>query len=77
MPDTISKSKLKAKMLEIFRQIEFSGEELVVTDHGKPVLKIVPLRSKKTVEDLFGDIQGQTTYREDINLPTLSEWEEA
>jgi hypothetical protein len=29
---TISKSKLKAKMLEIFRQIESSGNEMIVTD---------------------------------------------
>ena len=27
-------------MLKIFRQIEQTGEELIVTDHGRPVLKI-------------------------------------
>jgi len=77
MTATVSKSKLKAKMLEIFRQLEISGEELVVTDHGKPVLKIVPIKQKKAVADLFADIQGRVTYNEDINQPTLSEWEDA
>jgi antitoxin (DNA-binding transcriptional repressor) of toxin-antitoxin stability system len=75
--NTISKSKLKAKMLEVFRQLEASGEELIVTDQGKPVLKITPIRPKSTVAQVFGDLQGQITYREDINTPTASEWDEA
>jgi len=77
MSGTISKSKLKAKMLEIFRRLEASGEELIVTDRDKPVLKIVPIKQKTTVAELFGDFQGRTTYLEDINQPTLIEWEDA
>ncbi|MEA3438951.1 MAG: prevent-host-death protein [Chloroflexota bacterium] len=76
MPDMISKSKLKAKMLEIFRQLESSGEELIVTDHNKPVLKIVPIRDKTTVTDLFGTFQGRVVYHEDIDTPSIAEWEE-
>ncbi|MGD2156863.1 MAG: hypothetical protein PVG32_08330 [Anaerolineales bacterium] len=77
MTETISKSKLKAKMLEIFRQLEDSGEELIVTHYGKPVLKVVPIKPKATVEELFGDLQRHVTYLEDINQPTLAEWEDA
>ena len=77
MPETISKSKLKARMLEIFRDLEASGEELIVTDRDKPVLKIVPIKQKKAVAELFGDVQGRTTYLEDIDTPTLAEWEDA
>jgi antitoxin (DNA-binding transcriptional repressor) of toxin-antitoxin stability system len=73
---TISKSKLKAKMLEIFRQLEASGDELIVTDQGKPVLKIIPIKQKSSVKELFADYQGQVTYQEDINTPSLQEWEE-
>ena len=47
---SISKSKLKANMLRIFREIEESGEELIVTDHNRPVLRIQPIDRKKTVE---------------------------
>lgn len=75
--NTISKSKLKAKMLETFRQLEASGEELIVTDQGKPVLKIVPIKEKAGVDEVFGDVQGQVAYLEDINTPTLPEWEDA
>lgn len=77
MTDTISKSKLKAKMLEIFRQLESSGKELIVTDHGKPVLKIIPIKQKAAVTAVFGDLLGQVTYLEDINAPSLPEWKEA
>lgn len=76
MPDMISKSKLKAKMLEIFRQLESSGEELIVTDHNKPVLKIVPIREKTTVTEMFGTFQGRVVYHEDIDIPSIAEWEE-
>jgi hypothetical protein len=34
----VSKSEFKAKALEFFRQIESSGESMIVTDHGKPAL---------------------------------------
>jgi antitoxin (DNA-binding transcriptional repressor) of toxin-antitoxin stability system len=74
MPNTISKSKLKAKMLEVFRQIETSGNELVVTDRDKPVLKIIPIKHKDTVYAMFGDLQGQIIYLEDINTPSISDW---
>jgi len=31
----VTKSKLKARMLEYFREVERTGEPLVVTDHGR------------------------------------------
>ncbi len=77
MTETISKSKLKAKMLEVFRDIEASGNELIVTDHNKPVLRIVPIKEKSTVDDLFDSLQGKVVYLEDINSPTIDEWSEA
>lgn len=41
----VSKSEFKSRALEFFRQIEASGESLVVTDHGKPTLEVRPYRS--------------------------------
>jgi len=42
MEQMISKSKFKPRALHYFREIEKTGKELVISDHGKPVLKIVP-----------------------------------
>jgi len=73
----ISKSKLKAQMLRIFREIEKSGEEVIVTDHKTPVLQIRPVQKKMSVDEIFGPLQGQIEYREDINSPTEDEWSDS
>ena len=38
MSQAVSKSQFKPHSLEYFRKIEQTGEELVITDHGRPVL---------------------------------------
>jgi len=40
----VSKTEFKARALEFFRQVEATGEPIVVTDHGKPALEIRPYR---------------------------------
>ncbi len=40
----VSNLIFKAKALDYFRQIEASGESVIVTDHGKPVLEVCPYR---------------------------------
>jgi prevent-host-death family protein len=40
MQEQISKSKFKAHALEIMRDIEQSGDDVVITSHGKPTLVI-------------------------------------
>ncbi len=61
-------------MLEIFRRLEADGDELIVTDNGKPVLRIIPYNQKSSVGDLFGSLQGQVVYLEDVDTPTVNEW---
>ena len=73
---TISKSKLKAEMLRIFREIEQSGQELIVTDNNRPVLIIRPLSHGVGVEELFADYRGKIVFKEDPNAPTSEDWEE-
>jgi prevent-host-death family protein len=46
MESSVSKSKFKPKALEYFRRVEETGEEIVITDKGRPVLKIVPYRGE-------------------------------
>lgn len=77
MTQSISKSRLKAKMLAIFRELENSGQELIVTDRDVPVLRIVPIKAGSTVAELFGHLQGQVAYLEDNDQPTLDEWGES
>ncbi|MDF1614365.1 type II toxin-antitoxin system Phd/YefM family antitoxin [Desulfurivibrio dismutans] len=46
MSQTISKSRFKPRALEHFRRIQEDGQELIITDHNKPVLKIIPYREQ-------------------------------
>lgn len=42
MSESISKTQFKARALEYFRLVEKTRQELVITDRGRPVLKLVP-----------------------------------
>ncbi|PWB80513.1 MAG: prevent-host-death protein [Candidatus Methylomirabilota bacterium] len=42
MKRSVSKSQFKPKALEYFREVEQTGKTLIITDRGKPALKIVP-----------------------------------
>lgn len=77
MQETVSKSHLKANMLKIFRELQSGNKELIITDNNNPVLRITPLKQTESVQELFGDLQGQVVYREDIDAPTVGEWEAA
>ena len=74
MPKAVSKSQFKPHSLEYFRKIEQTGEELIITDHGRPVLKVVPY-----VEDLEECFRGlrNTVLRYDDPLEPVGagDWE--
>ena len=72
---TISKSRLKAHMLAVFRDIERSAEDLIVTDRDRPVLRISRYAQTGPPEQIFAGLQGKVVYHEDINEPTQEEWD--
>lgn len=73
---TVSKSLLNAEMREYLRRVEETGEELIVTDNGVPVVKVVPVQARSSADEVFGDVRGRIVYREDILAPTTDEWSE-
>ncbi len=77
LPKHVSKEDLKSHMLEFFREIERTGDELIVMDHHKPVLKVVPLeRKSKSTESIFKPYRNKVVNHEDITTPTTEEWTE-
>ena len=40
----VSKSRFKAHALALFRQVERTGKEIIITDRGTPVLRLAPYR---------------------------------
>ena len=72
----ISKSEFKTKALEFFRQIEASGESVIVTDHGKPTLEVRPYRehSRAPLDILRGSM---VRYDNPTESVAENEWEAA
>jgi antitoxin (DNA-binding transcriptional repressor) of toxin-antitoxin stability system len=80
---TVSKGKLKARMLEYFREVERSGEPLIVTDHGREVLEVRSLAPPKilTVAEALalyraGTVQQPEVSEEELLEPLpIEDWE--
>ena len=78
---TVSKGKLKAKMLEYFREVEATGEPLIVTDHGKEVLEVRSVTRKNKTEEVLAELRAlakptQKISEEELMKPLpLEDWE--
>ena len=74
MANQISKSKFKPRALEYFRELEKTGEELIITDRGKPVLKIIPyaVNPEESLKSLRGTV---IKYKDPTEPVGLEDWE--
>ncbi len=74
MAKKISKSKFKPRSLEYFRKIEESGEEMIITDHGRPVLKITPYSEE--LDEVLKHLRNTVTKYKNPTEPVGKEdWE--
>jgi len=74
MKNTVSKSQFKPHALEYFRKIEKTGQELIITDRGKPVLKITPYHEDP--EQALMELRDSVVSYEDPTEPVgLEDWE--
>lgn len=70
----ISKSEFKPKALHYFRMVEQTGKELIISDHGKPVIKIVPY--KDSTKEILASLRNTATiYIEPTHPVGLDDWE--
>ena len=73
MERMISKSQFKPRSLEYFRLIEESGETLIITDCGKPVLKVMPYTAN--TEDQLKILRSSVLQYDDPTQPVaLDDW---
>jgi len=73
MPTIVPKSKFKPKAFEYFRLVEETNIEILITDHGKPVAKIVPYKPGDE-EDLRA-LRGLVERYEDPTAPVKTDWD--
>jgi len=73
MKNVVSKSQFKPRALEYFRYVEKTGKPLIVTDHGQPVLKIVPYSDDP--EKILRNLRGSVIEYVDPTEPVaLEDW---
>ncbi len=68
---TVNKSQLTAQLLKLLQLVELEGEEIVVMDGNKPVVRISQYEKSLSTEELFKDMRGKVKYFEDLTTPTF------
>jgi len=64
----------KAKCLAVMDEVQAKRESVVITKHGKPVAKLVPVNEEP--DEVFDSIAGKGVIVGDVVSPALSvkEW---
>jgi PHD/YefM family antitoxin component YafN of YafNO toxin-antitoxin module len=72
--DQIPKSLFKAKALEFLRQVEATGEPVIITDNGRPTIEVRRFRvdQRTPLERLKGSV---TTYTSPTEPVGDNDWE--
>ncbi len=68
-------SVFKSRCLKVMDRVQATGEPVIVTKRGKPVVKVIPALLEK--DDLFGFMKGKFEIVGDIMSPVvpLEDWE--
>ncbi|MFO1195462.1 MAG: type II toxin-antitoxin system prevent-host-death family antitoxin [Burkholderiaceae bacterium] len=69
----IAATQFKAHALGLIDRVAQSREEVVITKHGKPMAKLVPIEDD-AVPPVFGYLAGLVTREADIVSPVGEPW---
>ena len=69
----IPTSTFKARCLAVMKTVQATGEPVIVTKRGSPVVKVVPIPTDKN--DIFGFLTGKVKIIGDIESPIPVAWE--
>jgi antitoxin (DNA-binding transcriptional repressor) of toxin-antitoxin stability system len=61
-------------MLEYLRKVEKTGQELIITDNHRPVLKVVPIKNGGKTNEIFAKYQHPVGSDQDVLASTIDEW---
>jgi prevent-host-death family protein len=63
----------KARCLAVMKRVQATGEPVIVTKRGTPMVKVVPAQPDKI--DIFGSMTGKVRIVGDIESPIPVKWE--
>jgi len=70
---SIQAGVFKAKCLDLMDKVYEQHISIIITKHGKPVAKLVPI--EETSIDFFGCLKDTVTIKGDIINPIEASWE--
>ncbi len=62
----------KARCLAVMKQVQSTGESVIVTKRGTPLVKLVPAQPENN--DIFGFMAGKVKIIGDIESPIPVDW---
>ena len=62
----------KARCLTVMKQVQSTGEPIIVTKRGTPLVKVVPVEKEKN--EIFGFLAGKVKIVGDIESPISVPW---
>jgi len=72
----VSKSVFKARALQLLREVEATGQRLVITDRGKPAIEVRPY--EPTEHDALKDLRGSVlSFDRPLDPVGEEDWERA
>lgn len=71
---TVGAGDFKSTCLKLLDDVARTRISLVITKHGKPVAKLVPMPPENR---LFGALAGSVLREADIESPIAAEWDAA
>ncbi len=73
---TVPAARFKAQCLALMDRVGRTGEEIIITKHGRPVAKLVPVTPRGPGRrPLFGRSRGVIQIVGDIVAPIGPDWE--
>ena len=76
MSDYMPAGKFKTKCLMVMDRVKKYGETVIITKHGKPVAKLVPVSNSplENNQNPFGLMKGTVEIHGDITSPINEKW---
>jgi prevent-host-death family protein len=69
----IAAGQFKAQCLQLMDRVKQTHEEIVITKHGRPVAKLVPVEERGL--SFIGYMKGSVVVSGDIIAPVDEDWE--
>ena len=72
---TVTVTEFKAKCLSLIDQVQKIGKPIVITKHGKPIVRVVPEHPLKQIEEVRQQLAGSVQRYAGPFEPAISDKE--